>query len=69
MEDEGLNDWIKTIISEYVDSSEENRLGDGFMEKAWGSPLVGFPAGTIRCTAYSRRISAIFCGHHWRFFR
>ncbi|WP_094606463.1 hypothetical protein SPSIL_046440 [Sporomusa silvacetica DSM 10669] len=36
---------IREIIVDYVNISDENRLGGPYLEKAWGSPLVGFSLG------------------------
>jgi epoxyqueuosine reductase len=38
-------DWIKGVITTFIDHSPENNLGAEMQEKAFGTPLVGFSAG------------------------
>ena len=38
-------DWIADLITDFVDSSPANSLGDSSGQKSWGTPLTGFAAG------------------------
>jgi epoxyqueuosine reductase QueG len=42
---DSLTDWVKTLITDYVNNSADNRMGGGYAEKAWGNPLIGFSSG------------------------
>ncbi len=37
--------WIRKMITDFVNESPENCLGGDYSEKAWSSPLVGFSRG------------------------
>ena len=37
--------WLRKMIIDFVNESPENCLGGNYIEKAWGSPLVGFSQG------------------------
>lgn len=37
--------WIVNLITDFVDCSPDNNLGDGSGQRSWGTPLIGFASG------------------------